>query len=323
MQRLNRHVDDSLSQLLRVVNVHSSVYCLSDLRAPWGFHVEDSTVAKFHLPLEGSGVLTLDSGEQLDLERGELVMLPFGRGHTVRDRLRPVEVLSLEQILREHPVDGGARLRYGGRGRRTLLVCGGFALTDALPARLLAVLPPVVKLDARAGGWVEPLLDVLCQAADDGAPGASAVFAKIADVFLTQALRGYLLSAERAGLVQVAPLQQPSIARAIELMRNHAEQPWSIARLAQDVGMSRTLFSARFRSLVGQSPMRFLARLRISQAAGSLATTNDTLYAIAHRAGYESEASFSKAFRREFGTSPGAYRRQSIEQPVVVQSVAS
>jgi AraC-like DNA-binding protein len=320
MDRLNQQVDDSLSRLLRVINVHSSVYCLSDFRAPWGFHVDDSAVAKFHLTLEGRGVLVLDTGERFKLEPGQLIVLPLGSAHTVQDRFRTLEAPSLASILEATPPHLG-RLRHGGHGRRTSLLCGGFALSDALPARLLAVLPTVLKLDAETLGasGASGLLDVVRAEADDPQPGAAAVFAKIADVFLTQVLRTYLLRAERAGAVQVGPLQHPAISKAIEVMRNHLDEQWTVARLAREVGMSRTLFAAQFQSLVGHPPMRFLARLRLSQTAGSLATTDATLFAIARRAGYESEASLSKAFKREFGIAPGTYRRQSAERPVIIE----
>jgi AraC-like DNA-binding protein/mannose-6-phosphate isomerase-like protein (cupin superfamily) len=321
MERLDAQAEDSLSKLLHVVNVRSTVYCLSDFHAPWGFHVEDSAVAKFHLALEGSGVLVLDGGERLNLEPGELIVLPFGTGHTVRDRFRTSEVPSLERILTEHPPQAG-RLRYGGRGRRTRLLCGGFLLAEALPARLLSVLPRALILDSQSVGRnaFGGLVEVLRTEAADARPGATAVFARIADVFLTQALRIYLLNAERDGAVQIGPLQHPAIARAIELMRNRLDTRWTVAGLARDVGMSRALFVARFHELVGQTPMRFLTRLRLSQSAGQLSTTNETVYAVARRAGYETEASFSKAFKREFGVSPGAYRRQSLDRPVVIDS---
>jgi AraC-like DNA-binding protein len=102
-------------------------------------------------------------------------------------------------------------------------------------------------------------------------------------------------------------------------MRSDLDQQWSVAQLARTVGMSRTLFMARFTSLVGHPPIRFLTKLRLSQSAGYLTTSNQTVYAIAHRVGYETEASFSKAFKREFGVSPGTYRRQSAERPVIIE----
>jgi len=199
MHRLNEHPRDAVSELLRGVKVHSTVYCLSDLRAPWGFHVEDSAVAKFHLVLEGSCVLALDGGEQVDLGCGDLVLLPTGTGHAVRDRPGS-RIRDLERILTDHPLDGDARLSFGGRGRRTRLVCGGFQLADALPSGLLALLPTVVSLDAGPGGlgrWLQPLFELLREEADGRQPGAAAVFTKLADVFLAQALRSYLLGRVR------------------------------------------------------------------------------------------------------------------------------
>jgi mannose-6-phosphate isomerase-like protein (cupin superfamily) len=168
LQRLNRQEEDSLSKLLRVANVHGTVYCLSDFRAPWGFHVEDSAVAKFHMTLEGRCALELDSGERLNLEPGGLVVLPIGSGHTVRNRFSTTSVPAIDSILAANPPALG-RLRYGARGRRTRLLCGGFSLTDVLPARLLAVLPRIVMLEAErvASSGVAYLIEVLRAEADD------------------------------------------------------------------------------------------------------------------------------------------------------------
>jgi AraC-like DNA-binding protein len=102
-------------------------------------------------------------------------------------------------------------------------------------------------------------------------------------------------------------------------MRSDLDKQWSVAQLARKVGMSRTLFAARFTGLVGHPPIRFLTKLRLSQSAGYLTTSNQTVYAIAQRVGYETEASFSKAFKREFGVSPGTYRRRSAERPVIIE----
>src|SRR5690349_21534991 len=198
MQRLNHGTHDPVSELLRGVRVHSTVYCLSDLGAPWGFHVEDSTVAKFHLVLEGICVLTLDSGEETEIGSGDLVLLPTGAGHAVRDR-PGTRIRDLERILTDHPVDADMRLHYGGRGRGTRLVCGGFRLAEALPEGLLDLLPAMLHLGSGTGGlnrWLPPLFELLRAEADDDRPGTAAVFTKLADVFLAQALRTYLVGAQ-------------------------------------------------------------------------------------------------------------------------------
>jgi AraC-like DNA-binding protein/mannose-6-phosphate isomerase-like protein (cupin superfamily) len=321
MRRLNQYPQDPVSDLLRGVRVHSTVYCQSDLGAPWGFRVADSTVAKFHLVLAGSCVLTLDSGEQTEVGCGDLVLLPSGAGHTVRDRPGS-RVRALDRILADHPVDADSRLVFGGPGRRTRLVCGGFQLAEALPASLQAFLPTVLRLDAGAGGlsrWMQPLFDLLREEIDGGRPGTGAVFTKLADVFLAQALRSYLIGAQKAGLVDPGPLRDPAITRAVLLLHSHPDDAWTVADLARTVGMSRTLFSARFRELVGQPPIRYLTTVRLGRAAGYLATTDANLSTIARRTGYDSEASLSKAFKRAYGRSPGDYRHRCAGQPIVIE----
>jgi AraC-like DNA-binding protein/mannose-6-phosphate isomerase-like protein (cupin superfamily) len=318
VRRLNGLPDDALTELLRAVKVHSTVYCVSELSAPWGFRVEDSSAAKFHLVLEGSCVLTLENEEQLALQSGDVVLLPAGTGHTVRDRLDS-DVYHLDRILAEYRVDDDAPLVYGGKGRATRLVCGGFVLADALPSRLLGLLPRVLRLDAGASGvhrWLEPVFELLHDEVDGSRPGTGAVLAKLADVFLTQVLRTYLIGAETAGIIHANSFRDPGVARAVELVHAQPNRGWTVAGLAGEVGMSRTLFSTRFRALVGESPIRYLARVRLSQAAGCLTTTNATLYSIAQSTGYDSEASLSKAFKRAFGQSPREYRRESATRPI-------
>jgi AraC-like DNA-binding protein len=322
LERLNRHPDDSLSEALRAARVHSTVFCLSDLRAPWGFHVESSPVAKFHLVLEGACELTLDGGEHAALEAGDLVLLPQGSGHTVRDG-SDSSVCDLEELLADRMDGDGLRLYYGGSGQRTRLLCGGYTLAGALPDGLLAMLTRIIRLNVVTSGlgrWLEPLFVLLREEADSALPGADAILAKLADVFLAQTVRSYVAGSEGAGLSRLAPLADPVIARAVGVLRTRPREAWTVGRLAREAGMSRTLFAARFHKLVGESPIRFLTALRMSLAAGHLATTNETVFAIGHSVGYESEASFSKAFKREFGRSPADFRRDKLARPIPIDS---
>jgi AraC-like DNA-binding protein len=320
MERLDQPVRDALSDLLSSVKVHSAVYCVSDLRAPWGFHVADSAVAKFHLMLEGSCRVTLDAGAHTEISRGDLVLLAGGAGHSVRDQPGS-SVRELERILADHPVDDG-RLEYGGRGRRTRLVCGGFQLADSASAGLLATLPPLIRVKAGDGDldhWLRPMLEMVTNETDQARPGSSAMFAKLADVFLAQAVRSYLLGPDAGERLEFTHLRDPAIAKAVRLLASRPHETWTVGDLARSVGMSRTTFSSRFRQLVGDPPMRYLASVRMRRAADYLATTNHSLFAIARRTGYDSEASLSRAFKREFGVSPGDYRRKSATHPIVVE----
>jgi AraC-like DNA-binding protein len=200
------------------------------------------------------------------------------------------------------------------------LLCGGFALSETLTTGLARLLPDVLRLDSATGGlsrWLAPIFGIVREEADEPEAGQAAVFAKIADVFLTQILRSYVVGAEQAGLLQLTPLRDPTIAGAVDLLRSRAHEPWTVAALAREIGMSRTTFTARFRDVVGETPIRYLTKVRLGQGAGYLATTTWNLHTIARHCGYDSEASFSKAFKREFGQSPGDYRNRVLASPIV------
>jgi AraC-like DNA-binding protein len=310
VQLLNTSPRDPVTELLTALTVHSSVYCLSELRAPWGFEVGGASVAKFHLVLEGECWLHADGLSPVRLGAGDLVILSRGERHVMRDE-KDSPVVGLDELIAGHPLDDQARLRCGGTGPLTRLLCGGFALGNAIPAPLLALLPRVLHMDAVSTGvisWLEPVFALVRQEADHADPGAQAMFAKLADVFLAQALRSYLIGAQQAGLLRLEPLADPHIDVAVALIRDQPARQWTVETLAKEVGMSRTLFCTRFRATVGESPMRHLARVRLGQAAGYLTTTKLSVDAIARRTGYGTSAALSKAFRREYETSPGRYR---------------
>src|SRR5258708_9049159 len=152
MDRLNTDRDDGLSALLREVNVRSAVYCLSDFAAPWGFQVEPSPVAKFHVVLYGAASLAVGDGDPVALTSGDLVLLPHGDGHIVQDQPGS-PVRHLDAILADDPVDGAGRLSYGGGGPCTRLLCGGVEPRPPLahrPPRVPARIPGVGAAPGRA-----------------------------------------------------------------------------------------------------------------------------------------------------------------------------
>jgi len=323
MRRLNTAPHDAVAELLATVRVRSTVYCLSELREPWGFEVDGANVAKFHLVLAGSCWLNLAGHEPARLRTGDLVILSRGERHVMSDHPGSA-VTNLDLIVAGHPLDPDARLTYGGTGALTRLLCGGFVLDEPEPSALISLLPRVVQMNSRSADvttWLEPVFALVRQEADSKAPGAQAIFAKLADVFLSQALRTYLAGAEQAGLLPPRHTVDPQIGQALAALQDRPAVSWTLAELAGLSGMSRTLFAARFRAAVGESPMRHLAKIRLGQAAGYLTTTKLSVAAIAHRTGYGTDASLSKAFKREFGISPGQYR--DSDGSVAVSSVVS
>ena len=313
MRRLNTAPHDAVAELLATLRVRSTVYCLSELREPWGFEVDGANVAKFHLVLAGSCWLNLAGHEPVQLRTGDLVILSRGERHIMSDHPGS-PVTNLDLIVAGHPLDPDARLTYGGSGALTRLLCGGFVLDEPAPAELISLLPQVLQMNSRSADittWLEPVFALVRQEADSKAPGAQAIFAKLADVFLSQALRTYLAGSEQAGLLSPQETGDSQIGQALAALRDRPAVNWTLTGLADLSGMSRTLFAARFRAAVGESPMRHLAKIRLGQAAGYLTTTRLSVEAIARRTGYGTDASLSKAFKREFGISPGQYRESN------------
>jgi AraC-like DNA-binding protein len=248
----------------------------------------------------------VDDGGDAALEAGDLVLLPHGSGHVVRDKAGS-RARDLDRILDAHPMDASGTMHYGGRGPKTLLVCGGF---DAVSFdELLAWLPQMVVSDTATNGlgrWLDPMTD-LVRGQRGPKPGEAAVVAKVADVFLTDVLRQYLASSH--GLLPMIVDADPAIAEVLTLMHRRSSEPWSIAALAREVGASRSSLAARFQDAVGMAPMAYLTRLRLARAAGDLAASTRPLAEVARAAGYDNESSFSKAFARHHGQPPGQFRR--------------
>jgi AraC-like DNA-binding protein len=301
--------DDPVSEMLLRLSVRSTVYCLSEMRAPWGFRVAAREVAAFHLMTAGHGWLEVDGvPEAIRLDSGDLVILPRGNAHQVRNS-RTSPIRWLEDILAEQPPRNG-RLAYGGVGERSELVCGGFGI-EQVPARpLITSLPTVVHLrghDGRAPEWLSGLVRMVSVEMAADRPGTLAVVSRLTDALLAQALRSHLETATST----VPALDDTQVAKALRLMRERPNSDWSVSSLASAVGLSRSAFATRFRTAAGEPPMRSLTRYRMERAASFLRTSAVGLDEIARETGYDSEVSMSKAFRREFGMPPGSYRRAS------------
>jgi AraC family transcriptional regulator, alkane utilization regulator len=297
--------EDEVSELLRSVRVRSTVWCRSELTAPWAFAVHARTLATFHLVLRGACWLEVDGVEDdVRLAAGDLVVLPHGAAHAVRDD--PSTPTSfLDDILAAAPPVEGV-LHHGGGGEATEILCGALTLEGRHANPVLAALPPLVLLAGEGGrpsGPVAASVALLRAELASGGRGSEAMAARLADLLLTQALRAFL-----AGRDGISGLRDPVLAPAVHLLNEHPERAWTVTELADSVALSRSAFSERFRRVTGEAPIRYLSRVRLTRAAECLRTSDATLAQVAALCGYGSEFSFSKAFKRAFGVSPGRYR---------------
>jgi AraC family transcriptional regulator, alkane utilization regulator len=304
-------VSDGLSQLLLRLSVSSSVYCRTAMTAPWGFKLPAVGVPAFHLVVGGSAWLEVEGlPRQVELSGGDLVILPRGDAHAVRDRpTSPVRWLN-ELVEATPAVEGW--VHHGGGGEPSELLCGGFAIERIAVAAVVEALPRLVHLRGGEGGapeWLAELIGMIAKEMSRGGPGSEAVVARLTDALLAHALRYCLLESTAARQAPVGAITDERLARVLKLIHEHPERAWTVSNLATAAVMSRSAFAEKFRAAVGESPMRHLARYRLNRAAEYLRTTKSGLLEIARLTGYRSDVSLSKAFHRQFGASPGSFRR--------------
>ena len=293
------------------MRVRSGIYARATWRAPWGVAYAAFETPVFHILTTGDCWLEVEGeSNQLQLVAGDLVVLPSGLRHWLRNA-RETSTIALEKILAEYPRDRYRRLRFGGNGAPTEMLCGRFVLEGRAAHPILRALPRMLLIrgiEGRPVPWLAATVKLLAAETTSEAPGAEAVLTRLADAMLAQALRVAL-----AGLLPPAGgrlgARDTEIATAIELIHRHPDQRWTVGELAQAVALSRSAFSMRFRQLVGESPKRYLNRNLLARAAVLLARTDSSLAEIADETGYSNEFSFAKAFKRAFGVAPGAYRK--------------
>jgi len=310
---------DVLTDVLQTLRVKATCHGRLELSAPWGLSVAQSDDAKFHVVLHGNCWLDVEGSEQsVPLSSGDLVALPHGHPHVLRDdpRTPPQPLL---QVLGNGLCRSEGVISAGGGGLKTSMVSGFFRFEDRRKNPLLEALPPVISLlgeNGRAVPWLEPTLKFIACEAASGRPGAQTVISRLADVLFIQIVRGHLASLPADTPGWLGALVEPQIGTAIGLVHERPEHGWTVASLASEVGMSRSAFAARFARLVGEPPLSYLTRWRMQRAAVMLREGRSTLAEIAAKVGYESEAAFSKAFKRAVGSSPGAYRRAGRVSPL-------
>ena len=303
---------DVLTDVLQTLRLRGRVFCCSELRAPWAMSLPRSGFAHFHVIERGGAWLRLAGEAQaMPLASGDLVILPHGRGHALSDapETRPVALKKLMQGAR-----GACNLlRYGGDGPTTTMTCGAFEFAAGSGNPLLAVLPPLIHIpsgDARLAQWLEPTLRMLAEEARHPRPGSETLVARLIDIVFVQAVRAWIENEPPQAANWLGALRDAQIGAALGLLHREPHRDWTVAALAAEVAMSRSLFAERFSALVGEPPLSYLIRWRMHLAADLLTRERLNVGEVSRRVGYESDAAFSKAFKRSFGQSPLQYRKQ-------------
>lgn len=307
---------DALSEVLGHFRLKDTSWACLIATAPWGLSFRESKgCVRFHYVVRGSCWLSVERSAQprVALSGGDLAVVPQGHGYTIRDQPRS-NPTKFEELARrtENVAPGVKHLKFGGAGAETNAIYGAFMIDDPFDTPMLATLPSVIRITPAAGEAVPSFLQNLqfiARELESGRPGSQLVLTRMADVIFVQLLRAYIESLPEGSEGFLGALRDKHMAAALGLMHQRPEEPWTVGRLADRVGLSRSGFAARFAELVGEPPLGYLTRLRM-QRASVLLREGATLAKASQMTGYASEASFSHAFRQWAGIAPGAYRRQ-------------
>ena len=299
---------DPLSDVLSLLKVRSYMAGGFDVGGDLSVRFERHDGIKCYAVVSGRCWLSVEGvPEAVRLETGDCFLLPHGKPFLLASDLSlvPVDALTL---LKSAKRQGGVAIING--GGHCCIVGGFFAFAGNHAGILLGVLPPIVHLrkesDKTAMRWS---LERMRQELSEQQPGGSLVAQHLAHMMLVQALRLHLAEGVRGGVGWLFALADKQMSAAINAMHGDPGQRWTLQKLAECAGMSRSIFAMKFKQRVGASPMEYLTRWRMLIGGDKLANTSDSLAVIALSLGYESESAFSTAFKRVMGCSPRQYAR--------------
>ncbi len=315
---------DAFSQILSAVKLNGAVFFSAEFSAPWGFSMPAASVMAariapeaehlvlYHLVVEGGAVIELADGRRTELKPGDIVIFPNGEPHHMSsaDATRPFPNYGITQKVLARDL---CPLQAGGGGEISRFVCGYMTCDPYISRSLLSGLPAVFKVNIRtdrAGQWLENSILHLVDEAASGRIGSDAMLAKLSEVLFVDTLRRYVASLPEQQTGWLTGARDPIVGKSLGLLHSRVAHPWTIADLAEQVGISRSALVDRFTRYLSEPPMAYLTRWRLELAARSLERTSRGVADIAADVGYESEAAFNRAFKRQFGRPPGRYRNE-------------
>ncbi len=242
---------------------------------------------------------------------GGVLLVTRGDGHRLYTD-PDVDCPQVLQLPHAYEDDRYALLRHGGGGAPGVMVCGIVRMQTHTADALVSALPPILHLDGLTSlqaDWMASSVRLMAAEARGLLPGGETIVTRLADILVVQAIRCWLQRDGGARVGWLGALRDPQIGRALARVHRHPGEGWSLDALASTACMSRSAFAARFSDLVGEPPMRYVARIRMGAARDLLAAPGARVGEVARALGYRSEAAFNRAFKRHTGVTPGAIRR--------------
>lgn len=308
-------MDWSLSEFLNLLELRGQSWCIVELCGSAGFSIPPHDGVSFYGVIQGSARIAGVSGGPIELTPGEVRMILSGEAHAIRSR-PDSPTRSLEFLREEQSVDSPPTFRLGQGPVAARILCGRLRVTWPAGLRRMSM-PPVIDMamNPTLPGAASMRVETL-QVFATG-PGAAALLTRFAAMMLALTLRNH----PQCPLLFRLSASSDPIAHSLQLIASDPAADWSVAGLAQKVGMSRSNFAARFTAEVGRTPMEVITERRMAYAAELLEHGELKIVEVSARAGYRSEAAFSRRFTRYFGLSPSQVRRKSQQADGAAKTV--
>jgi len=304
---------DVLSQVLTLIRLRGELVYSARLGTPWSIAFPKGA-AHFHFVEQGAMWIKTPGAEPIRVQQGDMLLLPHGTGHLICDdpATPPVEIGSLigEHFDRTHSV-----LDYGGDGPATRLIGGLFHFQGGSLAAIMAALPVVVYIASEEGktpDWLNALTHFLVKESHEVEPGSSLMISRLIDLLVIRTLRTWAANQVSPGS-WVGGLGDERIGRALNAIHADPYRAWTLHDLASIATMSRSIFTERFVARVGEAPLHYVKRLKLTMAADMLASGGLRVTQAAERVGYASDAAFSRAFKTQFGYAPSEVRQRQVD----------
>jgi AraC-like DNA-binding protein len=295
---------DELGEVLSSLQTTGVFYTRSYFSEPWGLDLPPMPdCVMFHAVTHGRCRLRVQDAAERLLEPGDLVVVPHGDGHLLMGS-QDTAPTRLVDTTRQHVNHRYEILTLEGGGEPCRMVCGAVQFEQPAVAHLVRLLPRQLTING-ADPRIRGVLDLMRVEAEANRPGSEVTIARLADVLVIAAISAWVDRYPDARGGWLAALRDPEIGRALLMIRRQPAEAWSVQQLADAVYMSRSAFAKRFADTVGQTPVAYVRRWKMHLASTWLSEEGVTVAQAAQRLGYESEASFSRAFKRETGRRPG------------------
>lgn len=313
---------DPLLETLRSLHFTGGVFLDAAFRAPWcvlsqvepgdcGPHQPPPPqVVAYHYVTEGALFLQVGRDTPMHVTAGHIVVLPRNDPHRVGSDLSQPPIAA-GALIRPGDAGGLPRIDASGVGAVTRILCG-YLGTEAPAGPVLDALPAVLAIDVADGvtaAWIESSLRFAARQFATGGQASPSSLGALAELLFMEAVRRYVASLPPEDTTWLAGMRDPLVGRALTLLHERPAEAWTTPLLAREVGASRSVLAERFVKVMGEPPMRYLTRQRLHRAGRRLRETSDGVARIAFDTGYESEAAFTRAFRRAYGQPPAAWRR--------------